>query len=331
MTVSVIIPYYNAAKTLKSAVESVMSQRMMPLEVILVDNNSSDESPLVAKDLSTQYPIICLASEAMKGANYARNKGMRIAQGDWLQFLDADDELLPDKLLHQMSLIRSKMKSPDIIVGAGYIRIVNPHGMTHQFVKPVPGDPIRGLILGTAGNTCSNLWNREFLVGIDGWDETHTYLNDPFMVLKCIRHGAVLMADNNPLTMIHQDYREVSYSRPMTSEHLTALMEDVHSYYIELSDYIHIQNPFNLDYLRLLKQRQFLTYCNFKLQYGNEFPEIIRQAKIRNKLNFHFLSAMKSYYYFLISYKVKSVGILKYPSVLWNSVIHIRQFFSLFS
>jgi glycosyltransferase involved in cell wall biosynthesis len=331
MTVSVIIPYYNAAKTLKNTVESVMSQRMMPLEIILVDNNSSDESPMIAKELSTQYPIIRLVHEERKGANYARNKGMRVAQGNWLQFLDADDELLPDKLLHQINLIQSKIKPSDMIVGEAYIRIVNPHGMIHQFVKPVPQDLIQGLILGTAGSTCSNLWNREFLNDIAGWDEDHVYLNDPFLVLKCVCHGAVIIIDNIPLTVIHQDYREASYSRPMTSEHLTALMDDVHSFYVELTDYIQMQESSNSDYLKLLRKRQFLTYCNFKLQYGEDFPEIIRHSKIRNNLNFHFISALKSYYYFLISYKVKSTGMLKYPSLLWNSVIHIRKFFSLFS
>jgi glycosyltransferase involved in cell wall biosynthesis len=95
--ISVIIPFYNGEKTLNRAVESVMNQSFEDWELILVDDGSKDESA----SLANQYLFdakIRYVFQVNQGVSAARNLGASKATGDWLIFLDADDELSSDCL-----------------------------------------------------------------------------------------------------------------------------------------------------------------------------------------------------------------------------------------
>jgi glycosyltransferase involved in cell wall biosynthesis len=99
--VSVIIPVYNAAKYLAACIESVIEQSYPAIEIIVVDNGSKDLSEAVAK----AFPAILWLEEKKKGASAARNTGIKAAKGRYIQFLDADDFLHPDKIKNQVTLL----------------------------------------------------------------------------------------------------------------------------------------------------------------------------------------------------------------------------------
>ncbi|HQW13151.1 MAG TPA: glycosyltransferase family A protein, partial [Saprospiraceae bacterium] len=106
-TVSIIIPYYNAEKTLQRAIDSALAQTYPAIEILLVDNNSTDQSAQIAAQNELRHSgKIKLSIESKSGSNFARNTGLKNAQGDWLQFLDADDEILPEKINHQLELMQ---------------------------------------------------------------------------------------------------------------------------------------------------------------------------------------------------------------------------------
>src|ERR1700758_706720 len=97
--ISVIIPVYNAEKYLAEAIESVLAQTYRPIEVIVVDDGSTDSSADIAKRFaSVRY---CFQSHSGLGAT--RNRGIDLSQGKFLAFLDADDLWVEDKLTHQMA------------------------------------------------------------------------------------------------------------------------------------------------------------------------------------------------------------------------------------
>ena len=100
--VSIVIPCYNAEKYIGQAVESALGQRYRPIEVIVVDDGSSDESVRV---LATFGDRIRLETGPNRGACAARNIGLAMAQGELIQFLDADDTLHPQKLERQVEVI----------------------------------------------------------------------------------------------------------------------------------------------------------------------------------------------------------------------------------
>lgn len=96
-TVSVIMPCYNAAPFVAEAVMSALQQRHRPLEVVVVDDGSSDDSAEIVQRLAGEHPgRIQLHRQPRKGPYPARNLGLRHARGEFVAFLDADDYWAPD-------------------------------------------------------------------------------------------------------------------------------------------------------------------------------------------------------------------------------------------
>jgi len=97
--VSTIIPAYNAERYLAEAIESVLAQRHRPLEIIVVDDGSTDDTPAVAAAFEDSVVYV---HQANSGPAVARNRGLRLARGDVIAFLDADDMWIPAKLELQL-------------------------------------------------------------------------------------------------------------------------------------------------------------------------------------------------------------------------------------
>lgn len=96
--ISVIIPCRNAAPWVEEAVSSVLAQTYLCLEVIAVDDGSSDDSLAILQRLAAADSRLRVISQPNRGPSAARNAGLRAARGAFICFLDADDALLPDKL-----------------------------------------------------------------------------------------------------------------------------------------------------------------------------------------------------------------------------------------
>ncbi len=100
--VSIIIPCYNAQQTLREAIESALSQTLAEKEIIVIDDGSSDQSFEIIRSFGDR---IRYETGPNRGAPAARNRGLELARGDRIQFLDADDILYPDKLSIQDALL----------------------------------------------------------------------------------------------------------------------------------------------------------------------------------------------------------------------------------
>jgi glycosyltransferase involved in cell wall biosynthesis len=99
-TVSVIIPYYRASRTIARAVESALGQTVRPQEILIVDDGSPEDAAAATKQFGSSVTLI---RKANGGAASARNKGIEHAQGEWIAFLDADDYWEPTKLERQLA------------------------------------------------------------------------------------------------------------------------------------------------------------------------------------------------------------------------------------
>ena len=104
MDISVIIPTYNRKNTLPRAVESVLNQAYKPVEIIVVDDGSTDGTK---EWFSEMYPLVHYIYQVNSGVSLARNTGINSARGDWIALLDSDDEWLPDKLELQVKLLQN--------------------------------------------------------------------------------------------------------------------------------------------------------------------------------------------------------------------------------
>jgi cellulose synthase/poly-beta-1,6-N-acetylglucosamine synthase-like glycosyltransferase len=102
VTVSVIIPAYNAAPQIGRAIESALAQTHAPLEILVVDDGSRDRTAEIVGRLP---PPVRLIRKENGGPATARNLGAREARGEWLALLDADDWWFPDKLRAQLACV----------------------------------------------------------------------------------------------------------------------------------------------------------------------------------------------------------------------------------
>jgi glycosyltransferase involved in cell wall biosynthesis len=107
--VSVLVPAYQREATLARAVQSVLAEVELALEVIVVDDASADETARVAHALArADHRVTVLRHEQNRGAQAARNTGLRAATGEWIAFLDSDDEWLPGSLARRLDLARTE-------------------------------------------------------------------------------------------------------------------------------------------------------------------------------------------------------------------------------
>jgi len=115
--VSILIPCYNAEPWLAETLQSALAQTWSPKEIIVVDDGSTDQSLAIAKEFEIEG--IKVISQENKGASSARNRALQEAQGDFLQYLDADDLLSPQKIEEQILLLQQN--SPDMLAVCGTV------------------------------------------------------------------------------------------------------------------------------------------------------------------------------------------------------------------
>jgi glycosyltransferase involved in cell wall biosynthesis len=166
MLVSILIPCFNAERWIGEAIESALAQTWPEKEVIVVDDGSTDGSLDVIRRFGRQ---ILWETGPNRGGGAARNRLMELARGPWLQYLDADDILLPEKISRQMEVLRQHAEadiifSPILIENMLSGKIVrNPSSMLQ------PRDVWVLLALWTLPQTGGPLWKRAALQRVGGW------------------------------------------------------------------------------------------------------------------------------------------------------------------
>ena len=97
MLISIVIPVYNRAEMVKATLDSVVRQTHRPIQLVLVDNNSTDDTYKVLQDFKQEYESQDFAVEVLResifGACAARNAGGKVAKGEWIMFFDSDDTM----------------------------------------------------------------------------------------------------------------------------------------------------------------------------------------------------------------------------------------------
>ncbi len=129
MLVSVIIPVLNRAAMLVEAVDSALAQTHRPIEIIIVDDGSTDDTARVADELASDS--VRVVHQANRGPGAAREAGRRLARGELIQHLDSDDLLLPRKFELQVAALRAR---PDCGAAYGWTRLRRSDGS----VEPRP-------------------------------------------------------------------------------------------------------------------------------------------------------------------------------------------------
>lgn len=174
--VSVIMPVYNAAGTVRAAVESVVRQNLADLELILIDDGSTDSTLAVLDSLCV--PGMQVIRQGNAGASAARNRGIASARGQLIAFLDADDQWLPGKLQAQCQAL---MHAPRAHVAYGWVDFVDEEGrFVHRDRRAnFDGRVYTQLLVHNFIASGSNiLVKREALEHVGGYDESLRAVED---------------------------------------------------------------------------------------------------------------------------------------------------------
>lgn len=168
--VSTIIPVYNRAGMVRQAVESVLAQTYRPIELILVNDGSTDDTASVLDALANQYPEIQVIHQANAGAGLARETGRLAAKGEFIQYLDSDDWLLPNKFTDQVQALR---EHPHCGIAYGTSMLVDADGTVLNPVSRATGEQIDylfpRLLLERWWHTQTPLFRREVVDQAGAW------------------------------------------------------------------------------------------------------------------------------------------------------------------
>ena len=179
--VTIAIPCYNAARWIGAAVQSALEQTWPEKEIIVVDDGSTDASREVLASFGEKIRVI---QGAHRGGNHARNAAVLASTGEWIQFLDADDFLLPQKITRQFNEVTKAeadvIFSPVIFDQSGW-RSVNPVDDSR--------DPPTLWLAWQLPQTGGCLWRKSALSKIDYWNEETSCCQEFELYLRAIKGG----------------------------------------------------------------------------------------------------------------------------------------------
>ena len=199
MTISVVIPAYNAERFLRRTLESVFAQTLLPDEILICDDGSVDGTAELAESFGPPVRVLRLSNE---GASSARNFGAAQATGEWIAFLDADDLWEPGKLERQMAELA---RNPDADLCYTSVMKLEQHGDEMRLcgIIPVPTADLieRAVFERTTFIPSSVVIRRSVFLASGGFDATRRYAEDWELWLRLLRRGVKFAGLTEPLTL----------------------------------------------------------------------------------------------------------------------------------
>lgn len=173
--ISVIIPVFNAADFVIDTLRSVASQTILPYEIIVIDDGSTDDTCSIINEFndSNEYLNLMLLQGEHRGAGAARNKGIYASTGRWIAFLDSDDLWMPDKLEKIGSALAMTanfnfISNNEIHRSIGKVDKVVDYSRGYFTDRPLPPQLFSKNMFSTSAVVCQ----RDLLVSYNGFDES---------------------------------------------------------------------------------------------------------------------------------------------------------------
>jgi glycosyltransferase involved in cell wall biosynthesis len=174
--VSVVIPCYNAERWVGEAIQSCLNQTYAPIEVIVINDGSTDKSLEMIQSFGDR---VRWESGPNRGGNQARNRGFSISSGDYIQFLDADDYLLPEKIARQVAFLEAS--GADVVYGDWrheHFRMDGTSSFEEIAISGAREDVLGALLSGWWVAPAALLFRRHVVEKTGGWDESLTAAQD---------------------------------------------------------------------------------------------------------------------------------------------------------
>lgn len=221
--VSVVMPAYNAEKTIGESIESVLYQTYQNWELLIIDDCSLDQTYMIAEQMSVENPRIRLIkNECNLGVSETRNRAIGSAKGAWIAFLDSDDRWEADKLQKQMDYVIQNQKADLVFTGSAFIDY---QGKIFDYKLEVPEQISFKELLKQNVISCSSVLIRKmWLVKYPmKYDQMH---EDYAVWLQVLRDGGRAFGINEPLLI----YRLSSNSKSSNKSKAAVMTYRVYRY-----------------------------------------------------------------------------------------------------
>jgi glycosyltransferase involved in cell wall biosynthesis len=226
MSVSVVIPAYNAEKYLSEALQSVLAQTLLPQEIVVVDDGSTDGTAALAESFG---PLVRVIRTANQRAAAGRNLGVKNTTGEWIAFLDADDVWEPSKLEKQMAELAAHPEAD--VCYTPYINLWQ-EGDTARIGAvtnmPSAADIRKSLLRKTTFIPSCAIVRRSAFLSVGGFDPTRRHAQDWDLWVRMMAAGATFIPCQEPLMRYrtHPDNMSANVMSSLDSA------KDVYSKYI---------------------------------------------------------------------------------------------------
>ena len=321
--ISVIVPVYNVAQYLNEAIESVINQTYEKLEIILVDDGSTDSSGKICDGFLSKDTRIKVIHQVNKGLSAARNAGLDICKGEYISFLDPDDAFCIDmleKMLEKMQIFDADIVECDYALyqSTKPLDLSLKKHKQHFRVKHLEGKytRIQALNMQFEGDIAACVWNKLYRRKI--WEnqrfrEGQNY-EDVDIILPVIDSvDNVYLTDE--ILLLHRKLRQGS----ITSTHSVSNMRDKNSALKHYKEFIdgHIPGVFKYEHLTELDQRilrsflaEYFTATNNKMSFSDEALNYVktRVEESKKKVNLKECDLKTRGAYFIYSYMPGSFG-----------------------
>ncbi len=295
--VSIIIPCYNGEDYVSRSIQSALDQTYKNTEIILVDNNSNDNTLRILQDFQMQYPSkIRVSSEDKQGAPAARNKGLKEANGEWIQFLDSDDSIERQKIESQLSQINNNRIG--LVVG-NYV-FSGPDG---DVKREANRNYWIGLITSKLGITSANLWRKSILSEVNGFDEQLIYSSDEYdLMFRMMQKKIEVGYDDNFFTTIY--FRPESVSKSRDHSRIVLIVNSLISLRLKMRHYLDsldkyngvIKNAWELYIYKCLTRLLAISkrdFCRYALIIKRDFYRIYYIKAVTKFILFLFFNGLR--------------------------------------
>jgi len=258
--VSIIIPTYNRAKSLESTIESIVNQTYRNIEIMIIDDGSTDETCSLVKKLKIKYADsnIIYDFQSNSGAPRARNRGVGLSKGDYVVFFDSDDVMHNERIEKQLTKILSE--STDICA-AGFE--YSNSGI--QYLPPEVCDNAIELFLRNKlyGSTQSWMYSKKIITDIEGYDTDLVCSQDLDLTFRVLTKFPKISILKEVLTLFNEHNFDVRVSNNGIGK---KGMSSVFRTHMKRVDFLVIQDVRLLNYLEM---KDLMSLISRNIKIGN--------------------------------------------------------------
>lgn len=275
MKVSILIPVYNSEKVLEKAIESAINQTWENIEIIIVDDGSSDNSLAIAQLFAAKHNIIQVYAQPNRGACNARNRAFTNCTGDYIQYLDADDILSPDKIKNQLALL-----TPDdhnTILSCPWVRFykdeeIETIPIPERFLDRDWSNPTDWLLHAWSGKGMAqtSVWltPRHFIEKVGVWDERLSVNQDGEFFCRVLLMASCIKFTNKS-TVYYRSGNPHSVSQIRSEQKAADLL---------LSYRLYAEHVLRKADTKKVRQALAVNYLSFIYSYNTTYSEPTEQA-----------------------------------------------------